>query len=78
MKLFISNINTTTMAIIDTQLKSRFGFKGIRPRNWAGSDPQSTLHNTSSINNKPAITKQPSNLDLDGKTPARYLDNPPR
>ena len=66
------------MAIIDTQLKSRFGFKGIRPRNWAGSDPQSTLHNTSSINNKPAITKQPSNLDLDGKTPARYLDNPPR
>lgn len=62
------------MAIIDTQLKSRFGFKGIRPKNWAGSDPKSTLHNTSSINNKPAITRTPSNLDLDGKTPERYLD----
>jgi hypothetical protein len=66
------------MAIIDTQLKSRFGYGGRKPSKFAGSDPQSTLHNTSSINNKPAITKQPSNLDLDGKTPARYLDNPPR
>lgn len=66
------------MAIIDTQLQSRFGLKGARPKNWAGSDPGSTLHNTSSINNKPAITRKPSSLDLDGKTPEKYVDTFPR
>jgi hypothetical protein len=66
------------MAIIKTQLKSKFGLGGKKPIKWPGSNPKSTLHNTSSINNNPAITRTPSKLDLDGKTPEKYLDNPPR
>lgn len=66
------------MSIIKTQLKSKFGYEGKKPAKWPGSDKGSTLHNTSSINNKPAISRTPSSLDLDGKTPKKYLDNPPK
>lgn len=66
------------MGILKTQLLSRFGLGGQRPAQMPGANPKSTLHNTSSINNNPAILRTPSNLDLDGKTPERYLDNPPR
>lgn len=66
------------MGIIDTQLKSKFGYGGKQPARWPGSNKASTLHNTSSINNRPAIQRRPSDLDLDGKTPAKYLDNPPK
>jgi hypothetical protein len=67
------------MSILETQLTSKFGYGGKKPAKWAGSDPKSTLHNTSSINNIPSIApREPSKLDLDGKTPERYLDNPPK
>ena len=44
-----------------------------------GANPQSTLHNEYSINGNPKHPKQvpPSELDLDGLTPDRYLDNLP-
>lgn len=66
------------MGIIKTQLQSRFGLGGRKPAQTLGANPKSTLHNTSSINNNPAILRTPSNLDLDGKTPDKYLDNPPK
>jgi hypothetical protein len=67
------------MAIIQTQLRSKFGRNGIKPPQLPGSNRGSTLHNTSSINNIPPIpSPQASALDLDGRTPAKYLDNPPR
>jgi hypothetical protein len=41
--------------------------------------PNSPLHNQYSINGTPSIVNKPtpSNLDLDGKTPSKYLDNLP-
>ena len=40
----------------------------------------SRLHNEYSINGNPNIADkpQPSNLDLNGQTPIKYLDFPPR
>jgi len=69
------------MSILENQLGengSELGFKGTLPPKYKGSDKNSTLHYQSSINNQPAITRQPSDLDLDGVTPPKYLDNPPR
>lgn len=69
------------MSILENQLGasgSPLGFKGSQPPKYLGADPNSTLHNQSSINNNPAINRKPSDLDLDGKTPPKYLDNPPR
>lgn len=67
------------MAILDTQLtNSRLGLKGIRPSNMPGTLRSSTLHSTSSINGIPNSEKNPSELDLDGRRPAAYLDNPPK
>lgn len=67
------------MSILDTQLKnSKLGLKGIKPSNMPGASRASTLHNTSSINGKPAIALSPSELDLNGKRPVAYLDNPPK
>lgn len=39
----------------------------------------SKLHDTYSVNGMPSIQGQPSpsQLDLDGVTPPKYLDNPP-
>jgi hypothetical protein len=65
--------------ILRDQIKSKFNFGGTQPNKWGGSDPKSTLHNTSSINNKPSIAPIiPSELDLDGKQPKKYMDNPPK
>lgn len=66
------------MSILKTQLKSNLGLKGATQRPVAGSQPGSTLHNTSSINGKPTIKRSPSKLDLDGKTPKKYTSNLPR
>ena len=69
------------MSILLNQLGengSELGFKGNLPPRYEGSNPRSTLHYQSSINNQPAITRPPSDLDLNGKTPPKYLDNPPR
>jgi hypothetical protein len=43
------------------------------------ANPQSTVHYEYSINGNPNQPgyPQPSQLDLDGVTPPKYLDNPP-
>ena len=66
------------MGILNNQLpNSTLGLKGSTPGQRAGANPNSTLHNQSSINNNPEIAAKPSQLDLDGATPSKYLDNPP-
>ena len=66
------------MGILNTQLTgTALGLKGVTPPNRAGANPNSTLHNQSSINNNPAIEQSPSDLDLDGVTPPKYSDNLP-
>jgi hypothetical protein len=54
-------------------------FDGQNPPISNQSTPESTLHNTYSINGIPQIPgfPQPSQLDLDGVTPPKYLDNLP-
>lgn len=67
------------MGIIDTQLAgSKLGLQGKTPSTRPGAKNDSTLHFQSSINDKPDIEQSPSSLDLDGKTPGKYLDNPPK
>ena len=41
---------------------------------------ESKLHDTYSINGIPSLSDkpQPSNLDLNGQTPSKYLDNLPQ
>lgn len=65
---------------------SRFGFHGKTPAPF-DLGPGSTLDFQSSLNGTPAFTsyadtylrtKQPTNLSLGGKTPPKYLDNPPQ
>ena len=66
------------MGILNNQLTgTALGLKGVTPPNRPGSNPNSTLHNQSSINNNPAIEQSPSKLDLDGVTPSKYSDNLP-
>lgn len=59
--------------------KSKFGFSGNTPSTWPGDIKNSALHNTYSVNGTPSVglTKAPSSLDLDGKTPSQYLNNLP-
>lgn len=54
-------------------------FNGATPGNMPGASNSSPLHNQYSINGNPNIQKkpQPSQLDLDGKTPSKYTDNLP-
>lgn len=66
------------MSLLDKLNNTWLGFKGMRPFITAGSLPNSTLHNTSSINNIPSIKRKPSTLDLDGKTPRTYKDDAPK
>lgn len=62
--------------ILETQLtNSNLGLKGETPKVAVGATVNSELHKESSINNNPEISRPASNLDLDGKTPAKYLDN---
>ncbi len=66
------------MGLLNLLKTSLLGWKGQTPPSSQSNSPNSTLHNTSSINGSPTIVQKPSNLDLDGKTPPRYLDNPPK
>jgi hypothetical protein len=54
-------------------------YDGATPLNTPGSNPTSKLHYEYSVNGNPFVNGQPnpSTLDLDGKTPSKYLDNPP-
>jgi len=53
---------------------------GSTPGIMGGANPQSRLHYEYSINGNPLMGNKPnpSQLDLDGKTPNKYLDNPPK
>lgn len=68
------------MGLIDLLPNSNLGLQGATPAQQPGATPSSTLHDEYSINGVP-ITQQaapaPSVLDLDGQTPAKYLDNLP-
>ena len=54
-------------------------FDGTTPPVSNEDAPQSNLHNAYSINGNPSLTgyPTPSQLDLDGVTPPKYLDNLP-
>ena len=66
------------MGLLESLKSSNLGLQGATPDKVASANPASTLHFQSSINDKPDIEQSPSNLDLDGTTPAKYLDNPPK
>ena len=66
------------MELIDRLLQSPLGLKGQTPSNLPGADKASTLHNTTSINNTPEGYYPASNLDLNGKIGAKYVDNLPK
>ena len=56
--------------------------QGETPPTMAGASDQSRLHNEYSINGNPSlgptgVIGMPSTLDLDGLTPAQYLNNLP-
>jgi hypothetical protein len=55
-------------------------FDGTTPPQMTSASPQSNVHNEYSINGNPNLNgyPAPSNLDLDGVTPPKYLDNPPQ
>ena len=60
--------------LTDQLTNSGLGLKGQTPGIRAGALDTSTLHNQSSINNMPEINRPASRLDLDGKTPAKYVN----
>ena len=73
------------MSIIGQESNSKLGLKGKKPDST--TSPESKLHNLSSVNNQPDLTKTkfkfqknlvPSRLDMDGKTPKKYTDNLPK
>ena len=66
------------MAILGTELNSRLGKGGV---NTSTLDTQrdSKLHNVASLTGQGLdASKVPSQLDLDGVTPAKYVDNLPK
>jgi hypothetical protein len=68
------------MGLLDLLPTSDLGLEGITPAQIPSANPNSTLHYQSSINNNPNLPNgypSPSELDLNGQTPGRYLDNPP-
>ncbi len=65
------------MGLLQLLSKSIFGYKGQKPV-FNGETPSSKLHDTTSINNNPKGPRKPSQLDLEGKRPTAYLDNPPK
>lgn len=68
------------MGLLDLLPTSNLGLDGVTPSQIPSANPNSTLHYQSSINNNPALVggfPAPSELDLDGATPSKYLDNPP-
>ena len=68
------------MGLLDKLTTSHLGLKGETPSQFALSADQSKLHNTYSLDGDPNIPNKPSpsNLDLNGQTPPKYLDNPPQ
>jgi hypothetical protein len=66
------------MGLLNLLPSSPLGLKGATPAQREGAKNTSTLHLESSINDNPDILQQPSNLDLDGKRPSAYMDNPPK
>jgi hypothetical protein len=67
------------MAILGTEVTSTLGTKG-ETQNNLDKLIDSKLHDEYSINGNPNIDNKPapSLLDLNGKTPEKYLDNKPR
>jgi hypothetical protein len=67
------------MGLLDLLPSSNLGLQGSTPPQIPSGNPNSTLHNQYSINGVPVQTPAPppSELDLDGTTPPKYLDNPP-
>lgn len=70
------------MSIYEMTIKgvSRLGYSGKQPPIYAGNDSNSKLHYTYSLNGIPNISgmPKPSQLDRNGVTPKKYLDNPPK
>ena len=67
------------MGLLDLLPTSNLGLDGVTPAQIASANPNSTLHYQSSINDNPLLPNgypAPSELDLNGITPAKYLDNP--
>jgi hypothetical protein len=62
----IEQLKLTIMALLNSISKSSLGLKGKTPNSF---DPESKLD---------PLTLAGSQLDLDGKTPKKYLDNPPQ
>ena len=68
------------MGLLDLLPSSNLGLNGITPGQIPSANPNSGLHYQYSINGTPVQTSPvpaPSELDLDGATPSKYLDNPP-
>jgi hypothetical protein len=67
------------MALKDSLTKTNLGLGGVTPSKFGDIAKQSTLHDQYSINGKPNLSNKPtpSILDLNGATPAKYLDNLP-
>ena len=67
------------MGILGTEVTSTLGTKG-ETQNNLDKLIDSKLHDEYSINGNPNIDNKPapSLLDLNGKTPEKYLDNKPR
>ena len=67
------------MAILGTELTSTLSTKG-ETQNNLDKLSNSQLHDEYSINGNPNIDNKPSPslLDLDGKTPSKYVDNLPK
>lgn len=68
------------MGLLDLLPTSDLGLQGVTPGQIPSANPASTLHYQSSINDNPELPAgypAPSELDLNGITPSKYLDNPP-
>jgi hypothetical protein len=67
------------MGLLDLLPTSNLGLDGVTPAPISSANPNSTLHYQYSINGTPVQTPAPapSELDLNGATPTKYLDNPP-
>ena len=68
------------MGLLDLLPTSNLGLDGITPAPISSANINSSLHYQYSINGAPvqaAPVPAPSELDLDGATPSKYLDNPP-
>ena len=69
------------MSILDTLKTKGSNYSKLNGADASKPDfKESKLHDTYSINGDPKFTSkpEPSILDLDGKTPSKYLDNLPK